>query len=112
MREPLRDPSRIFHIQKAINKIENFMDGKTLQDLDDESVLFFAVVKNLEIIGEAAYKLTDEFKSAHSDVLWQDYVKLRHVLVHGYYTINPQIVFDICKDDIPKLKQQLSKELS
>lgn len=107
MRERIKDPSRILHIQKAINKIETFMADKTIKDLIDESVLFYAIVKNLEIIGEAANLLTDEYKEAHSEIPWQDYVKLRHVLVHGYYTINAQIVYDICKDDIPLLKKLL-----
>ncbi|MCH5234879.1 MAG: DUF86 domain-containing protein [Muribaculaceae bacterium] len=104
MREKLKDPSRILHIKKAIDKIETFMKDKSLDDMRGEGVLFYAVVKNLEIIGEASNLLTEEFRTTNSFINWNDYIKLRHVLVHGYYTISPEIVFEICKNDIPDLK--------
>ena len=83
------------------------MDGKEETDLQDESILFYAVVKNLEIIGEACYMLTLDFIQSHPEINWQDYTKLRHVLVHGYYQINPSIVFEILRHDIPILKEKL-----
>lgn len=108
MREKVKDPSRILHIKKALSKIKEFLTDKHLTDLEDESVLFYAVVKNLEIIGEAAYMLTEEFKAAHPEIEWLDYEKLRHVLVHGYYTINPRIVYEICIEDLPKLEERIN----
>ena len=110
MRESIKDPSRIHHIHKAIKKINDFMNGKTAADLENESILFYAIVKNLEIIGEAIYKLTIEYKNSHPEVPWSDYEKLRHVLVHGYYTINSNIVYDIVKEDLPELIEILPKE--
>ena len=112
MRETIKDLSRIQHIQKAIYNLERFLEGKAVEDIENESILFYAVVKNLEIIGEAAYMLSKDFISANQEINWQDYIKLRHVMVHGYYTINPKIVFEICMDDIPKLKPFILKYLS
>ena len=107
MREKIRDPLRICHALKAINKIELFMEGKGTEDLNEEGVLFYAIVKNLEIIGEAIYMLSPDFKHSHHTINWLDFEKLRHVLVHGYYTINPKIVYEIVKNDIPALKYKL-----
>ena len=108
MREKIRDNGRIFHIKKAIANIEKFLINKEESDLDNESILFFSIVKNLEIIGEAIYMLSLDFKNSHTQFNWEDYAKLRHVLVHGYYTLNYKIIFEICKQDIPNLKQYIS----
>ena len=56
--------------------------------------MFFAVVKNLEIVGEATYMLTDEYKKLHNFIPWQVIEKMRHVLVHGYYTVSPEKVWE------------------
>lgn len=61
MRESERDPLRIEHMKEAISRVNEYMEGKTYDDLKENSMLFYAVVKNIEIIGEAAYKLTKEF---------------------------------------------------
>lgn len=62
MRETLRDPLRLKHIVDAIHNVNSYMKGRSENDLITNSMLFFAVVKNIEIIGEAAYKLSTEFK--------------------------------------------------
>ncbi len=55
MREVLRDPSRLRHMIDSINNVNQYMEGKSESDLASNSMLFFAVVKNIEIVGEAAY---------------------------------------------------------
>lgn len=108
MREALRDPSRLQHMVEAIHHINEYMYGKELTDLQENSMLFFAVVKNIEIVGEAAYKLTPEFKSEHPDTPWRQIVAMRHILVHGYYQVTADEVYNVCKNDIPVLLVQLS----
>ena len=73
----------------------------------NSKLLFFAVVKNIEIVGEATYMLTKEYKQSHSSIPWLVIEKMRHVLVHGYYTISPEKVWDTVHEDLPVLKQQL-----
>lgn len=107
MREVLRDPSRLLHMVDAINNVNHYMDGKTESDLIDNSMLFFAVVKNIEIVGEAAYKLTHEFKESHSDTPWRHIVAMRQILVHGYYQVTASEIFNVYKDDLPVLLAQL-----
>jgi uncharacterized protein with HEPN domain len=69
--------------------------------------LFFAVVKNIEIIGEASYKLSKEFKTTNNAIEWEAIVGLRHVLVHGYYHINEERVWKIVQKDLQPLQEQI-----
>lgn len=69
--------------------------------------MFFGFVKCVEIIGEAVYKLTKEFKNAHPEIEWEFIEGMRHVLVHGYYTIKPEQVWKTVEDDAPALRPQI-----
>ncbi len=108
MRETLRDPLRIKHMLDAIHNVNMYMKGRTEDDLVNNSMLFYAVVKNIEIIGEAAYKLTNDFKESHPDTPWRQIVSMRHILVHGYYQVTADEIFNVYQQDLPILLQQLS----
>lgn len=112
MRSELRDPARLEHIIKAIDNINDFMEGHTIEDLKNESLLYFGVVKNMEIIGEAAYKLTLQFKDRHPDTPWKIIIGMRHVLVHGYYQISPTDIWDVYVNELAILKKQISDYIS
>ena len=107
MREPARDLGRIEHILLAITKIEEYTKGVTFERFVADSMRMHATIYNIQIIGEAAYKLTKEFKTEHSEVPWPLIEKMRHVLVHDYYNIVPAAVWDVVIDDIPTLKPQI-----
>ena len=87
MREPERDFGRLQDIIQAANHIASFTDGYSQEELKDDKLRFFAVVKNVEIIGEAAYMLSLVFKDSHSEIPWNNIIRMRHILVHGYATI-------------------------
>lgn len=108
MRETLRDPSRLRHMVDSINNVNQYMEGKNELDLENNTMLFYAVVKNIEIIGEAAYKLTYEFKDAHPDTPWRKIVAMRHILVHGYYQVTASEVYNVFEKDLPILLSQLT----
>lgn len=108
MREPVRDRGRLEHILTAINHIEKFVETKSFNDFRSDSMLFYAVVKNIEIIGEAANNLTKELRARHSEIEWADVIGMRHVLVHDYYNISPTLAWKTVKNNIPILKQQIS----
>lgn len=112
MREPIRDKGRLEHILTSIDNIFDFADGKSITDLSDNKMLFFAVVKNIEIIGEAAHKLTDAFKNQHQEVPWPYIIKMRHVLVHDYYQISVREVWKVIREDLGPLRQQIASYLS
>ena len=104
MRGPIRDRGRLEHILEQLQNVEEFVDGKTLYDLQDNKVLQYAIIKCIEIIGEAAYMLSHEFKERHPQVEWEQIVRMRHVLVHGYYQISLPLVWSIIQDDLVELK--------
>ena len=107
MRETVRDKGRIEHMLTAIANVEEFTNGVNAEEFVNSKVLFFAVVKNIEIVGEATYMLTKEFKESHQSIPWLVIEKMRHVLVHGYYTISPEKVWETVQEDLPVLKKQL-----
>lgn len=72
-------------------------------------MLFYAVVKNIEIIGEAAYKLTHEFTEMHPEIPWKQIIRMRHILVHGYYQINAEQLYNVYTEDLPYLFGRLNK---
>lgn len=107
MREPERDNGRIQDMLEHAQNIMDFVQGVAFEDFVKDKILYFALVKNLEIIGEAAYMLTPAFKQAHPEIAWEPCVKMRHILVHGYASVEPEIVWDTAVNDIPRLKGQL-----
>jgi uncharacterized protein with HEPN domain len=111
MREKIKDQGRLEHILSAINTILEHKQQYTLDDIKDSPVVFYGFVKLVEIIGEAVYMLTKEFRNAHQEVPWAQIERMRHVLVHGYYTINADDLWATIEEDIPTLKQQIEKLL-
>lgn len=107
MRETLRDASRLRHMVEAIDNISRFMEGKDVSDLSTNAMLFYAVVKNVEIVGEAAYKLSHEFIESHPVTPWRQIIAMRHILVHGYYQIEPEQLHNVYTEDLPLLRPQL-----
>ena len=112
MREPLKDRTRLEHIVDAINKVFKFTEGKTCGDLRVGDILYYAVVKNIEIVGEAAFHLTKAFCENHPETDWNGIMKLRHVLVHDYYQINVLTVWDIIQHELPPLHNQVTRYLA
>ena len=80
MREVIRDKGRIEHMLSAIGNVEEFTKDITIDDFVNSKIIFYAVVKNIEIVGEATYMLTNEFKDSHPSIPWQIIEKMRHVL--------------------------------
>ena len=107
MREQIRDKNRLEHILESIDNVFEFTAGLTFDDFIADKKGKFAVVKNLEIIGEASYKLTNEFKSQHYEIDWKTIIGLRHVLVHGYYQTEDIIIWKIVRNDLLPLRKQI-----
>jgi uncharacterized protein with HEPN domain len=112
MREELRDEGRLTHIIEAIDNACEFVEGIAFDEYCNNKMMRFAVVKNVEIVGEASYMLTKELKAQHPEINWKKIIKMRHVMVHGYYLIEDEIVWDIIKEDFPVLKKQIKQIIS
>ena len=110
MREPLRDRERLEHMLTAINVLLANKCRHTLEEVISDPIIFYGYygyVKQVEIIGEAVYKLTTKFREDHPEVCWDDIEGMRHVLVHGYYKIRPNQLWETVQTDIPQLKPQI-----
>ena len=112
MRDPARDPGRLQDIIQAANHIIAFTEGLTREELSNDKLRYFAVVKNVEIIGEAAYMLSATTKDRYCYIPWKDIIKMRHVLVHGYATILPELLWQTALVDVPLLKTQIESILA
>ena len=112
MREPVRDRDRLEHIVEAIDRILDNTDFNSRDELEADNLRYYGIVKNIEIIGEAAYKLTRSFCREHAETSWEFIAKMRHVLVHDYYQIDPDAVWKVIQEDLPPLREQVSRYLS
>lgn len=112
MRETVRDHERLEHIIDAIDCILTYTVGKSKEELTSDKIRFYGLVKNIEIVGEAAYKLTKAFRKAHPDTPWDKIMKMRHVLIHDYYMIDEDTVYYVVEDELQPLREQVTRYLS
>lgn len=106
MREAIRDKERLLHILESIDRLTESQQAHT-EDFASDPIMYYGYVKLLEIIGEAAYMLTIDFKEKHPQTPWKKIVGMRHVLVHGYYQISRADVQDVIVNDLPVLRPQI-----
>ncbi len=109
MREEVRDIERLQHILEATNVLVDYVERHTLEEAQSDPVIYFGLVKHVEIIGEAVYKLTFQYRANHEEINWDDIERMRHVLVHGYYKIRPRQLWETISVDIPRLKPIIEK---
>ena len=79
--------------------------------MEVDKLRYYGIVKNIEIIGEATYKLTRAFCNQHPETPWEFIAKMRHVLVHDYYQIEPREVWKVIRDDLQPLREQVTRYL-
>ena len=111
MREASKDIIRLEHIVQAIERIKRYTLGKRFDDLVKDDMMYYAVVKNIEIIGEAANLLTNEFKSEHPDTQWKLITGMRNYIVHEYFQVDNTVIWDVIKNDLPYLEAQIKDYL-
>ncbi len=85
--------------------------GKTRADMDADRVLNLALTRLLEIIGEAAARLSPEFRQRHPEIQWADIIGLRNRLIHDYRDVDFDILWRIIEQDLPTLNADLSRIL-
>lgn len=103
------DLVRLRHMQDSAKEAVELIQGKSRSDLDTNRVLSLALVRLLEILGEAANRVTTATRQENPNIPWSQIVSLRHRLIHGYDTINLDILWKILTDDLPLLIAQLEK---
>lgn len=99
------------HILESIEVIENFTEDISEDEFMESVKTRDAVIRRLTIIGEAANNLPAELKKQYSEVSWGDIIGLRNLLTHEYFGVDLGLTFRIVKQDIPQLKEKISKIL-
>ena len=112
MRGELGDKVRLQHILDAIDEIESYLIKCEFEDFIKNSMMKFACIKQMEIIGEASNHISDEIKDKFSEIEWTQIVGMRNVFVHEYFGIDANLVWEIIKNDMPVLKGKISKLIS
>ena len=107
MRERARDKGRLEDIIEYSNHVTQFMEGVTFEELTANNPLYYAVMKNVEVVGEAAFMLTKAFKAAHPETPWKMIESMRHILVHDYAHVISETLYDTAVNDIPELRKQV-----
>lgn len=107
MKEFAKDKMRLEHIAEAIERLQTHAGNLSKAELRKDVLRYYGIVKNIEIIGEAARMLTDEFKSAHPEVQWRNIAGMRNFLVHEYFNVDEETVYEVIHAEIPVLKEQV-----
>jgi uncharacterized protein with HEPN domain len=100
------DNERLQDIIEAIEQLEKYSrQGKTV--FKQQELIQIWIIYHLQIIGEAARVISQEFKARYPEIPWRDVSDLRSLIIHEYFRVNLDIIWDIVQNDIPPLKQQI-----
>ena len=106
------DRIRLQHMRDATHEALQFSAARARSDLNTDRMLALALVKCIEIIGEAAGRVSRELQEQHPQILWADIIGMRNRLIHAYYDVNLDILWRTIQDDLPLLAQQLQQILA
>ena len=112
MRERARDKGRLEDIIEFSTNVTNLIEGYSLEALIADKRTYYSVMKNIEVVGEAAYMLTKAFKKSHPEIPWKVVQGMRHVLVHDYATIDDKELYNTAVNDMQPLRQQVEHYLA
>ena len=102
---------RVRHALDAARKAMSLARGRTREDVRTDEMFSLSLIRLLEVIGEAGAATSKEFRGAHPEIPWRKMVALRNRLIHRYFDINLDIVWDTVVDDLPTLVEELDKIL-
>lgn len=104
------DTEKLLDINDAIERIDKYaVRGK--ETFQKEELIQTWIVHHLQILGEAAARISDEFKAGHSDIPWSKIIGMRNILVHDYFQIDIDIVWAVIEKDLPQLREMIKKML-
>lgn len=95
------------HILESIETIEKYVAGMKRKDFYGSGPIIDAVVKRIEIIGEASNNIPVSFRNKYINVQWQDAIDMRNFLIHEYFGIDKKQVWDTVKKDLPGFKKEI-----
>lgn len=112
MREPLKDRNRLEHMLERIDFVLDAAKGYTYEQFSGDKIRFAAVSYGTLVIGEAAYMLSKEFKESHPATPWRQIEGMRHHIVHGYFQVRPDMIWNVMQNDLLPLRQQVEQYLA
>jgi uncharacterized protein with HEPN domain len=101
----------LIDILEAMNKIEVYIRGIDFDSFCVNEMMFDAVIRNLEIIGEAARNLPEEIKTKHTEIPWRQMIGVRNILFHEYFGIDNSIIWEIIKTNLPEIKPNIVRAI-
>lgn len=111
MKPKERDAAYLWDMQQAAQEVESMLAGKTLAQFLDDRVLLRAIERGIEIIGEAARRVSPDYAAAHPEIPWRQIIGQRNILAHEYGQIDHELLYKTAAEDIPRLIRQIEKRL-
>ena len=106
---PQRDLLYLRHMLDAVERIRRYLDGVGLEDFEADEVLQDAVIRQLEILGEAASRVDQEYRSSNPQIPWSKAISTRNRLIHGYLSVDMEIVYRTATHHVPRLRLSLEQ---
>jgi uncharacterized protein with HEPN domain len=103
------DLTRLRHMIEFAQRALRFAERRSREHLDHDEMLTLALVKAIETVGEAASKLSPEFRAQHPELPWPSIVGMRHKLIHAYFEVNLDMVWHTTVNELPPLIQALKR---
>lgn len=102
---------RVEDMLEAIERVTRYVDGMTPADFVGSAITQDAVLRNLEVLGEASKRVPSFITAAHPEIPWSRIGDMRNILVHEYHSVDPEIVLDAARSDLPPLVGPLKRIL-
>jgi uncharacterized protein with HEPN domain len=106
------DRVRLRHVADALRAAIRFAEGRSRKDLDNDEMLVFALIHAIQIVGEAAGKISAGLREQHPQIPWALITGMRHRLAHAYFDINHDILWTTATESVPELLAQVDRLLS
>ena len=112
MQDRLGNKVRLLHIIDAINEIENYLQDSDLETFVNNSMMFNATLRQLEIIGEASNRLSEDLLDENPSIPWARIIGLRNLVIHEYFGIDDLTIWNVIKINLPELKEKVALLIS
>jgi uncharacterized protein with HEPN domain len=111
MRPDARDSAYLWDMREAARNVLSFVQSSSLEEVQSNLMMRFAVERGLEIIGEAARRVSSEFRVSHPEIPWSSIIGQRNVLAHEYGEVDWRLVWVVLEDGLPQLLEALDQLL-